>query len=159
MPRRGAGPSCVKSTTEGRQTAPYLAKIVAVFAAEARTHFLRRFDSDLQSADSVRDGVDLNGVSTGGRAKRRVVAAGDTSFRASDVVSFALGWDGVSYSLLQPRGEEDVREVGVCDRNGGWKFSCVVDWVSHHFYQRIVWFVGNRARADGDFGNRNVGRR
>src|SRR5262249_2630108 len=117
------------------------------------THFLHCLDRDFQCAGSVWDGVEFDGVSAGGGARWRMVAARHASVCTSHVAPFVVGWDGVSESLLKAGGARRSGEVGICGRNGGWKFSCILDWGTQHFCEWIVRLVGSGAWADGDFGD------
>ena len=90
----------------GGDTAPYLTapdrEMVDVLATAARNRFLRCTDFGFQRARPFWIGLEFDDVSTAGCAKWRVVAACDASVCASHVVSFVVGWDCVSKSLLQP---------------------------------------------------------
>src|SRR4051794_20469573 len=71
-------------------------------AGETGTHPVRCFDCDLQFAGPVWNGVEINGVSAGWGAERRMVAAFHASLRSSHMVPLVVGWNGVSEPLLQP---------------------------------------------------------
>jgi len=145
--RRGEEPKL------GLPIAPYLTEIVGVFAAEARTLLLRRFDCDFQCAGSGWDGVEFDGVSAGGSARGRMVAAADTSVCSPHLVPFVVGWGRLSKSLLESRGAEHFCEDELCGCGCRGKFGGVVGGIAGSVGKWIVRLVGSGAWVDGDFGD------
>src|ERR1043165_9489759 len=103
--------------------------------------------------------LEFNDVSAGCRAEWRMVAVVDASVCPSDLVSLALGRNGLSEPLLEDRRKKNFGQVGLRGSRGSWELIYIVDCLACNLHKWTLRFVGNRARVDGHFVRGNVGRR